>query len=112
MLSRQLRLLRKEKRISQKALAEAVQVSQQTIASWETGRTHPNPQTLKKLADYFHVSTDFLLGRESPRNSEYTPLDKALQGVDFALWGEVKQLSEAEKKDILDFIQFKKSQRR
>ncbi len=35
-------------------------------------------------------------------------LDDQLEGVDFALWGEVKEMTDAEKQDILDYIRFKK----
>ncbi len=39
-------------------------------------------------------------------------LNAQLQGIDFALWGEVKELSDAQKQDILDYIKFKKQQKK
>ena len=59
------RELRTSRKISQKDLAQALKVSQQTVASWECGRTEPSNEFLKSIADYFNVSTDYLLGRES-----------------------------------------------
>lgn len=58
-----LRELRKGKKINQMALAEAFDVSQAAIAAWEGGKRQPDFETLCRIADYFGVSTDYLLGR-------------------------------------------------
>ena len=55
--------LRIEKGIYQKELADNLQVSVATISNYENGRHIPDPNTLCKIADYFCVTTDFLLGR-------------------------------------------------
>lgn len=54
--------LRLLKAVSQKKCAEDLGVSQQTVASWEVGRTEPSNVWLMKIADYFGVTTDDLLG--------------------------------------------------
>ena len=59
------RELRTSRKLSQKDLAQALKISQQTVASWECGRTEPSNEYLKSIADYFNVSADYLLGRES-----------------------------------------------
>lgn len=59
-----LKYLRSLNAISQKDFAKKIGVSQQTIASWENGRTEPSNDLLKDIADYFNVSTDYLLGRD------------------------------------------------
>jgi len=59
--------LRKEKRITQKSLACAMGMSRSTIAMWETSDICPKQESLKKLADYFGVSTDYLLGRDDSK---------------------------------------------
>ena len=58
-----LKSLRNSRRLSQKDFACALKVSQQTVASWESGRTEPSNTALKAIADYFDVSADYLLGR-------------------------------------------------
>lgn len=59
-----LRLLRTKHKLSQTRLGEVVQASQQTVAKWEKGNgSTPELETLVKLADYFSVTTDYLLGR-------------------------------------------------
>ncbi len=55
--------LRKEKNISQAALALKIGVSQKAIDYWERGVNEPKASYIVKLADFFDVSADFLLGR-------------------------------------------------
>lgn len=57
--------LREKKGIGQKALASDLHVSQPTICDWETGRKVPSSKSASKLADYFGVSLDYLLGRDA-----------------------------------------------
>lgn len=58
----QLRELRKEKGISQETLARDLGVSKSTIGLYETGDTLPDAKTLRDLAVYFNVSSDYLVG--------------------------------------------------
>lgn len=60
--NKQLKLLRKEQSISQSELAKAIGTSQDTISLWERGKSYPDVIALIKLAKYFKVSTDYLLG--------------------------------------------------
>lgn len=53
--------LRVERGVSQKELAEAIGVSQSTIAKIEVGRNEATASTIRKLASYFNISTDYLL---------------------------------------------------
>ena len=55
--------LRKERGISQATLANCVGVSVGVVCYWETDRSEPTAPNLLKLADYFDVSADYLLGR-------------------------------------------------
>ena len=59
-----LRELRQEKNITQKELSEAISVSRSQITKWEIGMLEPNIEMLNKLADYFDVSIDYLVGRK------------------------------------------------
>ena len=62
MLSKILKQERNKKGLSQMAFAKLFGVSQQTIGSWETNRTSPDLESLSKLANFFNVSIDYLLG--------------------------------------------------
>ena len=65
-----LKKLREQSGVSQKKLAEEIHVSQQTVGSWEVNRTTPNPDLMNRVADYFNVSLDYLLGRETTNPSK------------------------------------------
>ena len=58
-----LKLLRQEHGVSQRELAEAVGVSQQSINKYENHAIEPDIATLIALADYFDVSIDYILER-------------------------------------------------
>lgn len=56
--------LRKQKGLTQDALAEALYVSRTAISKWESGRGYPNIDSLKAIAKYFSVTVDELLTGE------------------------------------------------
>ena len=60
----QLKALRIERGLTRATLAEAVSVSVRLISYWENGQRECGFDALIKLADYFEVSTDYLLGRK------------------------------------------------
>jgi MerR family transcriptional regulator, light-induced transcriptional regulator len=67
--STRLRKLRKSRHISQKDLAKVLGLAQTTIANYEQGTRFPDERLLHSLADYFHVSLDYLLGRSDTENN-------------------------------------------
>ncbi len=60
-----LALLRKNANLSQRELAEKVNISKTNIGFYEIGRSEPNIENLIKLADYFNCSVDYLIGHQS-----------------------------------------------
>ena len=62
MFGDRLKELRKNNNISQEKLGELLGVSSNAIYSWEISRTQPSLETINKLAEYFGVTTDYLLG--------------------------------------------------
>lgn len=77
MLSLQLKDIRKSKNISQVEMAKAINVTQGTIANWETGKRTPDLEMLKRIANYFDISLDELTGnkRESSNIRDVIPQD-------------------------------------
>lgn len=57
--------LRKQARLSQQTLADQIGVFRNTISNWETGYSQISLENAKKVADYFGVTIDYLLGSES-----------------------------------------------
>lgn len=71
----QLKKLRENSGLSQYSFAAELGVAQSTIGGWESGTREPNLSTLNRIADYFGVTVDYLLGRASapPVQREETP---------------------------------------
>lgn len=63
MFSLELKKQRENAGLSQYKLAEKLGVSQATVGMWESGKREPNFATLCRLADFFTISVDDLLGR-------------------------------------------------
>ena len=58
-----LRELRIQKGLTQAELSKALQVSASSIGMYEQGRREPDNETLGRIANFFNVTTDYLLGR-------------------------------------------------
>lgn len=63
MIAKRIKMLRTEKGISQQELAKVVGKSQQAVNLWEKGENEPGLDTINLLANYFDVSSDYLLCR-------------------------------------------------
>lgn len=72
----QLRKLRAKKGISQEGLSKILGVSKSTLGLWENGDTLPDAKSLRDLAMYFQVSTDYLVGL-----SKIPSTDKDLEAI-------------------------------
>ncbi|HFD2043956.1 TPA: helix-turn-helix domain-containing protein [Clostridium perfringens] len=82
-ISYKLKELRNEKELSQKELANILQVAPSTISMWEQDKREPDGDMIMKIANYFDVSTDYILGRNNNTNSyKYTKeLGKRLKSL-------------------------------
>ncbi len=102
--SKKLSSLRKESGLSQYALADKIGLCQKSIDCWEKGKTEPKASSLIALADYFGVTTDYLLGGEDDFgnvnvNSDLDEDEKLIIGI-------YRKSGNAEKKQISDFATF------
>ena len=62
LFSQNIKKLRKDRKLSQSRLAQELQVTQQAVGKWETGKSTPDSETLRRIAEFFNTSVDFLLG--------------------------------------------------
>ena len=62
-MENRIRALREDRDMRQIDLAEATGIDQRTISNYETGKSNPDSYALIKLADYFNISIDYLVGR-------------------------------------------------
>ena len=81
-----LKKLREEMGLSQSALARDLGIGASTIAMWETNDRMPTAQFLEKVAIYFDVSVDYLLGRTNEKKGV------VLEGVYFRLAQEAQEV--------------------
>ena len=63
MINERLKGLRKEYKVTQKAVAKAIGLGEQNYQAFEYGKVKPSHDSIIALADYFNVSADYLLGR-------------------------------------------------
>lgn len=60
-----LRELRKNRKITMKELGSALNLAESTISLYENGQRQPDFETITKIANYFNVTIDYLMGREN-----------------------------------------------
>lgn len=99
MLGDRIKLLREEKHLKQEELAKDLSVAPSTIGMYETNKRQPNNDLIIRLAKYFNVSTDYLLGKSDIRNPE----EQIKQEFEFAYHKEMEGLSDEEIADALRF---------
>lgn len=66
-LSERLKDLRKEKKLRQEQVAVALDISMSAYCHYEQGKREPTVSVLERMADYYDVTTDYLLGRSDTR---------------------------------------------
>ena len=95
--SNRLKELRIANLISQQDLATSLNVSQNAIYNWENGKREPSIEMLKKIAEYFEVSFDYLMGFEEIRPIKMHELFSGVYGPRTILNKEKKMLYEFNK---------------
>ena len=74
-----LKYLRESELLTQKQIAEKIFCGQRAYSYYETGERDIPTQTLVRLADFYNVSVDYILGRtENPKTQKPLPLREAV----------------------------------
>lgn len=105
-LGKRLGEMRKKRGLTQRQLADKLNVSHGRISLYETGDRSPDPEMLKRLADFLGCSTDYLLGRTddpNPVSEDETDIKKILEQKEKAHF-EGHELTEEERRFISDMI--------
>lgn len=68
MIGERLKNLREERNLLQKDVASYLNITTSAYGFYEQGKRNPDMETIKKLADFFNVSADYLLGRINIKN--------------------------------------------
>lgn len=67
-LGKRIKLLRTEKQMTQEEIGEVIGVTKYAVSLYESDKSTPNDDIKKKLADFFKVSLDYLMGRANTRS--------------------------------------------
>lgn len=84
---------RLKKGLNQVEFAKIFNVTKQTVSNWESGKRKPDNDTIVKIANFFDVTTDYLLGNDSKKNTDDTDL--------FNLKGDVRFLKKVKDSDMV-----------
>lgn len=110
-----LKMLREGKSMSQAELSEVFGVSQQAIGKWELDKASPDDEMTVKIANYFGVTTDFLLGNDDVP-TYYTDPETAALAQELkdnpeyrALLDATRHLKPESVKEIMQFIKYQKA---
>ncbi|PFS73878.1 MULTISPECIES: helix-turn-helix domain-containing protein [Bacillus cereus group] len=107
MFGNKLNSLRKEKKLRQEDMAKHLGIARTTYAMYEQGRREPDYDTLQKLADFFNVSVDYLLGRTNNRDQIELSRDNFLKEAELNLWfKEIKDASPEKLEELRLFWEF------
>lgn len=87
---------------TQAALSQRINKSDSCVRMWELGVSEPTNDSLVALAEIFDVSTDYLLGRDTPP----PPNNDALDGISAAFSGGLEGLSQEDLDDVAKYIGF------
>lgn len=110
MIGRRIKHLRKEMNLLQKDLAEKLNLTQQTISLYESEKRQPDYETLQKIADFFNVSVDYLLGRTDEKKIILDSVNDASieYYADNKIIKDINGLSPESKKDLEEYIKLLK----
>lgn len=107
MFSTQLKKYRKNNGYTQKQLAEAVGVTQQAVAKWETDKASPDPEMLQKISSILNVTVDSLLDGSTPKDKSKMPkdLNKFLQQSEIIFDGDTYNLTDEERELVIKSLE-------
>lgn len=92
-----IRLLREQQNLRQIDVAEATGIDQKTLSNYETGKTNPDSFAIIALADFFDVTTDYLLGYSSKNFNNRQKVISTIDEIQKSL-SDIKKYLSSEKK--------------
>ena len=92
---------------TQKQLAEAVGVTQQAVAKWETDKASPDPEMLQKISSILNVTVDSLLDATTTKDKSRMPkdLNKFLQQSEIIFDGDTYNLTNDERDMVMKSLE-------
>lgn len=91
--------LRKEHGLTQEEISKAINISTRTYQNYELGTRKITVETLEKLANYYNVTMDYIVGREFTGG-------KKISESEYELLSVYRELNEFEQKRLLEYGKF------
>lgn len=107
MLKDMLKLLREKRSLTKKQLADAIGIKERAYLTYEYGQRDVSTELLQKLADFYGVTTDCLLGREpAPERDDLSTVVKnsGVEELEDILIRRYLELPNAQRQAVLDFL--------
>ena len=109
-MGNRLRELRKERNLTLRELSVLVNISYSNIAMLEREERNFTADTIKIFADFFNVSSDYLLGLSDVReNVAINNFTEHLEGIDIEILKDIKSLNDKAKEDLKTILQYLKN---
>ncbi|MED2010910.1 helix-turn-helix transcriptional regulator [Brevibacillus borstelensis] len=105
MLGERLKSLRTRIKLRQEDIAAKIGIARTTYAMYEQNKREPDNETLQKIADFFDVNVDFLLGRTN-NPAPFNQRNKSLSEFESLFFYELDKLSEEDKQKALDHVRY------
>ena len=104
-----LRSLRKEKGLTQTEVGKHLGYGYTTISNYESGRNEPSIEDLKKMAAFFQVSLDYLLGVTDQRQATTPNLNDPVLNRVCTLYSKLDEKSRKELTMLLQWLEFRQN---
>lgn len=104
-----LKELRKARKLKQTDIAEVLSCSQGVYSRYESEEREPPFDIIKKLAEFYGVTIDFLMGGEATKDQSPPPVQqKAPSTLDEEIMKELEGMDAEQCREVLNFIRFRK----
>ena len=95
-----------EKGLTPGGAAAKIGFNRASVTVWKNNGTAPRQELLVKIADFFQVSTDYLLGLETDRSPAVLGREISDDALKFALWGDSEGISDEDLADVRRYAEF------
>ncbi|MFA1820597.1 helix-turn-helix domain-containing protein [Virgibacillus oceani] len=116
MISVRLKYLRKKRNLSQQYMADFLGITRQGYGKYEDGKSEPDSKSIVKLADFFDVTTDYLLDHDTEdedkrRNAIINKIATEFPDIDL-MFKDIENWTTEDFEELYDYVKFKVSQKK
>jgi len=106
MLATILKELRKQRKLTKKEVAESIGITERAYSTYEYGERDVSTETLSKLADFYNVTTDYLLGRETgePETIDQLAAEFNMNALEKKILDNYLSLPSDMRTDLMEFL--------